>query len=88
MNELGCLPLDGGDNFGMAMTSCHHGYAGREVKEGIAVDVLNQSAEAASRNQGITPCVGWRDVPPIPFDRPFGVGPGQRSDQARQFRMR
>jgi len=29
---------------------CYHGYARSEVKERIAVDILNQSAQAAPRN--------------------------------------
>ena len=85
MNELGRLSLDRGDHLGMAVTGCHHGYSRIEVKKGIAVDILNQSAQAAPCNERITARVGWRDMPPILFDHPFSIGPGQRSDQVRQL---
>ena len=88
MHELGCLPLDGGNDFGMAVTGGHHGYARSEVKEGVTVGIFDQSAQAVPCNQRITPRVGWRDMPLIQFDHALGIGPGQRSDQARQFCMR
>lgn len=88
MHEFGCLPLNCGNDFGMAVTGCHYGDARGEIEEGITIGIFNQSAQAAPRNQGVTPRIGWRDVPPIQFDHPLGIGPRQRSNQARQFGMR
>ncbi len=85
MDELGRLPLDRGNNFGMAMAGCDYGYASIEVKEGIAVDVLNHSAQAAFRDQRITPRVRWRDVAMIEVNDALGLWTGQGSDQPRQL---
>lgn len=85
MDKLGRLPLDRGNNFGMAMAGCDHGYARIEVKKRVAVDVLNHGAQAASRNQRITPRIGWRNVALIQVNDALGLWPGQWSDQPGQF---
>ena len=87
MNQLGRLPLDSGNNFGMTVAGCHHGYPRSEVKERIAIHILNQGAQAASGYQRVTSRIGWRNVPSVQFDHPPGMGSGQWSDYARQFGM-
>lgn len=85
MNEFGCLLLNRSDYLRMAVTGSHYGYARIEIKEGITVGIFNHSTQAASRHERIASRVRRRDVLPIQFDHSLGLGPGQRSDQARQF---
>ena len=88
MNELGCLPLNGGDHLRMAVAGGHYGYARIEVKEGVTVGIFNQGAQAALCNQRIASRIGRRDVSVILFDHSLRVGTGKGSDKTGEFCMR
>ena len=85
MNEIGGLPLDGGNYFGMTVPCGYDGYARGEIKKGIAVHVFHEGAPATPRNEGITSRIRRRDVASIQFHDASGIGPGDRCDLPWKF---
>jgi len=73
------LLLDGGDHIGMAMSGRGHRNARRKIEELVAIDVLDNNAAAAFRNQRIGARVGRRNDLVIARDDALGVGARNRS---------
>ena len=53
VEEIGGLVLDGGDDFGMAVTGGANGDAGGEVEKTVTVEVFDDAAAGPSGGQGI-----------------------------------
>ena len=78
VNQRGRLLLDGAHNVGMAMAGGCHGDAGTEIKKGVAIDVFNDHAFAATCHQGIVACVRRRYELTVEIENLLGFGAGQR----------
>ena len=88
MNELGCLPLNGGDHFRVAVPRGYNSYARIEIKEGVTVSIFDNGAKAALCNQRIASGIGRRDIPVILFNHSPGIGTWKGSDKAGEFCVR
>ena len=87
MNQFGCLFLDSGDDFGMAMAGRDDGDAGGEIEEGVAVNIFHGGAAADFRDERVVAGVGRRDYVMVALDEFLGLGAGQFGDEVRQLRI-
>jgi hypothetical protein len=75
VDELGCLILNGLDDFRMAVAGGVNGDAGGEVEELVAIDVCDAETATGLRDHGIAASVAGRDETVIVGKGAHGVSP-------------
>ena len=79
--EFGSLGLDGGDNFGVAVSRGTDRNACGKVQEHIAVHVFDYCAASALRYQRVIAGVRGRHEFLVGFEHALGVGSGQFGEE-------